>query len=369
MAKFSGREKGLLVVAIAAVLAAIVGFALYASALVPSNAAAKVDDSYITEDAVEAWIDQYRVTYGLDEDEDFASYLLSAGYNVSTFRQNAINQLALNAVIVKRGEELGVEISDEDIDAQIEAAKELYAFGDEETWVETLEALALTEDDLREQYKVNLYETAICAAEVEEQEASDDDVLSYINTYLLGTTQKHVYRIIFEDYDTASAVQAELAELAEAGQLTTEVFSAYAIEYSTEEDVEETGGSYAWSGADMGDYIKEILEYMEVGELSEVESVTDDDDAQEVIFCDAEYTFPTGDDDGELTAIPEDIDEELLADVTSSTESALFETASSNYLAELLAAAQITYYPMPEDAPYNVDMTTSSSSEAVTEEE
>ena len=356
----SKREKGLvagiaaaLVVAVAAVAVAVVLPTGGSDA--PDGAAAKVNDSYIYEEDVAEWIEQYRITYSLEDDDDFLDALSEDDENAAMFRITVINQLALSLLINQTAEELGVTPSDEEAQEQIDALKQSLAFGDDDIWTETLESYGMTEEGLLAQYKTNLAEEAICEAVVEYRDPYDSELLSYIQSYLAGTTQKHAYYIVFEvnDDETVEACQAELEALEEAGELTVDTFSDLAVEYSVETDVESTGGSYAWSGGNMSDEAKEALEDVEVGSYSEATTVTTSDDVEyvQIYFCDEEYTFADASDMDEL---PDDVPDELMDEISEATAEAVYESNCNSYLAWLLASAEITYYPIPQDASYNV---------------
>ena len=196
---FSKREKFLFAAAVVAVVVAICGFTLYGLSIPPAGAAAKVDDTYIMEEEVAAMIYQLRVAESLEDDSDFASYLLSQSLNVGTYRQNVINELAISVVINERARELGVTPTDEEAQEQVDAAKSSYAFEDDDIWQQMLDEYGISDDDILEQYRTNLAQRAICEIDVEWRDATDDELLSYIQLYLAETTQKHAYRIVFSE--------------------------------------------------------------------------------------------------------------------------------------------------------------------------
>ena len=359
----SSREKLLAVLLVVAVIAAIAGFALFARAgITASGAAAKVNDFYIAEEDVAQWIAQYRASYSMSDDSTFVSSLTSNGTSISDLHKEAVDQLALSELILQRAEELGVTPTDEECQEQLDAIKESMSLGDEETWQETLEMYELTEEGLLEQYRVNLAEDAICEEDVDFRDATDDEVLSYMYSYLSGTTQYHAYRIVFSGDDAeerAQEVYDTLQTMQNDGELDVAVFSTMALEYSDEETVADTGGSYAWSGGNMADEVKEAMENATVGELVGTETVEDDDGAYEIIYCDDSYTFPESD---ELTELPDDVPDELMAEVEEAAAEVVFETNCDSYLSWLLAQASITYYPVPENAEYNLDLSSDFSS-------
>ena len=360
----SPRECVLVVVTVVAVAAAIVGalaatgfgpFASLSSAQ-PTGAAAKVDDFYVMEDDVETYIEQYRASYSITDDDDFAQTLSDEDTSVSTFRKTAIDQLALNQLILNRAEELDVMPTDEECQAQLDVTKEAMSLGDEDTWADTLEMYSLTEEDLLEQYEVNLAQDAICEADVERRDANDDEILSYLQNTLAGSTQYHAYRIVFTGDDAvsdATDMYEAMSEMQDEGKLDVEMFSYMALEYSDDENVADDGGSYAWTGSEMADEVKEGFEDgAEEGSLIGTFEV-EEDDAVELIYCDDSYTFADSDD---LTELPDDVPDALWAEIEDAAADEVFDTNSSSYLAWLLAQAKITYYPVPDDAPYAVDV-------------
>lgn len=359
----SVREAVLAVIAALAVVAAIAGFALYFNSAVPESAAAKVNDSYIEESDVAAWIAQYRMANSLTDDADFASTLNSMSMNVASFRQSAVNQLALKQLVAKRADELGIVPSDEEAQEQVEAAKGQFSFNDDGIWADTLDMYGLDEESLKEQYRANLAQKAVCEEDVPRREATEEEVLAYAKRYLAGTTQKHVSRIVFvgdDAEDRAKECYSLLWDTVNAGEMSGGKFSEIAKEWSDEEGVQESGGSLAWSGSAVNSEIKEIIADMDAGQFSEPSTI-DEDDAVEIIYCDADYTFPSY---SEFTAMPDDVPAELADEVAAGASESLWDADCDAYLANMLAAAKITYYPVPDDAAYNVKLSATSSKEA-----
>jgi hypothetical protein len=356
--RVTGREVVLAVLAVIALLAAVFCFALYNAARVPADAAAKVNDSYLAEERVASEIAQYRMAYGLTDDTDFASALLSQNLNVSTFRQNIINQLALTDIIAKRAEELGIEPADEEAQAQLDATKRSLAFDDDEVWEQTLASYGLSEDFLRSQYLANFRQQAVFEVDVSRREPTEGEELAYIQQYLANTTQKHASRILFvgdDAYTRAKACHEWLqSEADEEGGITAEDFAAAVREYSDEEGAAATGGSFAWSGSgEMSEDITEVLEYLAVGSFSNPQSAGEDK-VLEILYCDEEYTFPATE---AISSIVElDVPEELEELIRTAATEAVWTQDCSAYMAALLLSARITYYPFPDDAVYAVNM-------------
>lgn len=351
---FTVREQALALVTAVAVVFGVVAGALCIMAQVPDGAAAKVNGSYVYESDVAEWVEQYRTSYSLEDDADFADSLISSSVTVSDFRIDAINELAMVVLIQQRASELGATASDEEAQELLEDAKEYYADGDEDTWAEVLENSGYTEEELLEQYKISILQDAVYEADVPKVEATEDELVTYMKAYLADSTQKHAYRILFTGDDAAERAEAcleELEALEEDGGLDLEAFGELAVEYSDDEDVAETLGEYAWSGSDMDDSAKEAVEELEVDMFSDAVSV--DDETVEVLYCDEEYAFPTYSD---LVEVPDDVPDELMEEVEEAAADYVWQDDCEEYLVQMLAQAEITYYPLPSDASYNIDL-------------
>jgi hypothetical protein len=354
------REIVLAVVAALALAAAVWGFALYSTALVPATAAARVNDSYLDEGRVASRIAQYRSAYHLEDDADFASALLAQNLNVDTFRQSTINQLVLSDLIDQRAEELGVVFTDEDAQAQVDAMKRSLAFDDDEVWAETLAGYGMSADSLRLQYLANLKQQAVCEADIARRAPTDAEVLAYTQTYLATTTQKHASRILFTGDDalarTQECYELLLAAKGEDEGISAEAFAAMAREYSDEEGVGATGGACAWSGSVvLSEDVTTLLESLAIGSFSAPQSA-EADGALEIIYCDEEYAFPATD-----AIVLHDVPASLRELIEAATADALWSLDRDAYLAALLMDAQVTYYPIPKDAAYAVSMALASS--------
>ena len=350
---WSTREKALLACALVCLIAAIAGFALYAQARVPDDAAAKFNDTYVDESKVAQTISEQRARYGLENDSDFASYLLRQGMNVTTYRQSVINQVALNMLIDQRATDLGVMPSEGEVDAQVEAMKEQYAV-DGKSWEDVLAEQGVTEQSLRDQLRTNLAEQAMYAADVSTPEPTDGDVREYIASYREGGTDKHSWRATFTGEDAKKRAEAFRKEAMALGDgLDADSFSALVREYSDSPTVDEDGGDAGWTHLDGTTSYAQALADVEVGGLTEV-TETETEGNFGVAYCDDAYEYADVEnaDEVDLSSIPES----LLDSLRELTAQGLYRNACSIYLTALLTDAKVTYYPIPDGAVYDVDM-------------
>ena len=95
-----------------------------------------------------------------------------------------------------------------------------------------------------------------------------------------------------------------------------------------------------------------LMEDVEVNACTEAGAVGDDG-TWEILYCDTTYTFPTAND---LTEIPADLPQGLRDEIAKSASNALWQADSEAYFSKLLSDTQLTCYPIPENAGYNVDL-------------
>lgn len=133
---------------------------------VPAGTAAKINNSYLTEQDVDDYINQYRQTAGLSNDSTWAQMLIQQSSTPNSFRTSIINTLVRSKIVADEAERLGVSATDEQIDAEIEEIKTNMGITDDDTWQQTLTQYGTTEEKLREQEREtvnqdNLYEAAV----------------------------------------------------------------------------------------------------------------------------------------------------------------------------------------------------------------
>lgn len=343
-----------------AVIAAIAFGVLYAFSCVPGNAAAKVDDSYITEDEVASYINASRIAASTTDDAQFASYLSQQGMTAAEYRIKCIESIATSKLIDKQAQKDGVQIDSSQVDSQVSTYKQNISMGDDSIWQSTLEQQGMTEERLRSQIETNLREQALYEKNVTKRDASDDQAASYMQGSLSGRQFKHSYRIVFTGDGQWKRAQAAYKELNAADKVTAKSFEAIAQKYAAKDSTELTQGSYLWSdSSEMSENFSDTLDELDAGEYCAPTTI-DADDATEIVFCDIDYSFPTGDKLGKLEL--SDLPSSLADHVKELATDALWTTDCASYKAWLLARAQVSYYAMPQDAAYNVDMSKASSS-------
>lgn len=167
---------------------------------------AKVDGDKITKDDLDkemkAVLEQYKSYYGDDfESKDELKDTLKEA------RQNYLNYLIEEKVLLKAADELDVKPSDDEIDAfvqeQVDKYKQ-YNNNDQDQFEKYLDSIGFTEDSLNEYLKKQCIAQAAIDKMVEDAEATDDEIEKYYNDNLDSYKEKpgaYVTHLLFTGDD------------------------------------------------------------------------------------------------------------------------------------------------------------------------
>ena len=363
-----GKAIRVIVVAAAAIVVAVlafVGYGVYTGDLAPTDAAAKYDGMhYLPEDEVTDYIQLYQEQMGLAESSgsDWATFLAAYNLTPARLRYSTIQQIVSDKLVQAKADELGIAASEEEIDASITTLRNTLGLGDSEILRQTLQAHGQTEEGLREVYRQAIVKRMVLSSEVEMPEPTDEQVKEFMKTYdasLASTTARHTYcmRLPREEQEGDRTNVTHIAELRAAfakGDKTPEAFSAMVKAEAVDEDLAARGGANGWD-IDSAGYSEEYLEALEPLEVGDVSEVFSDDDGYAFIWVSEDYELPTASE--AIDALdPEDVPASLWSYLSDSAAYKLWETAGNAYLDKMLQDADVVYYPMPADVPYNVDM-------------
>ena len=367
-----GKRIAIIVVIVLCIAGGVVG-ALFTGVLAPPGAAAKYDAfSYIAEDDVTEYISTYKeqMGYGDVEDAEWAEFLASNNLTPERLRETTVDQLVCDEIIESWGKRLGVQIDSSEIDAYVQSMRNAYAFNDDEIWSSTLAQYGRTEDQLRETYRHSLVRQRVFTEEVPMPEVADSALIEALPslTALLGTSHvKHSYCFKMQGLDEGGSlekigtVQRERAKLLE-HKVTEKAFRALVAADCDVEALKETGGANGWSCdvSSYGDKYKSVLENTAVGEVSDV---FDDGDGYAFIWVDQDYDLPESQEEAnklDLSAMPESL-HDYLCDTLAYRQ---WERDSQAWLSDQEEQADVKLFAMPQDVPYNVDMSLAQASAA-----
>ncbi|TGY40361.1 peptidylprolyl isomerase [Clostridium sartagoforme] len=227
---------------------------------------AKVGDLKVTRGEVDEIADPYLSRYGEDYETnpDLAE-------QVKELRTQALNLLVEQKMMLKKAEELGLEPTQEEIDAgvteYIEGLKE--QLGGEEAFTKALEDIDLTLEEytakLNESIKVNLSTNKVTEEIFKDINTTDDELKTYYDEHLDSFREANVSHILIKD----EAKAKEIRERAVNG----EDFAALAKEFSEDPGTKENGGSLGVTTYDTTKYVTEFTEgfkKLKEGEISDL---------------------------------------------------------------------------------------------------
>ncbi len=356
------------IAALLLVIACVVGFLFWKGVLAPGGAAAKYDGmNYISEQEVSDYIDDYKkmMNLGDADEETWAIFLASYNLTPERLRISTIQQLVTDAMVRSIAQKDGLEVSSDELDSYVQTMKNNTAFGSDKIWEETLEQAGTTEEKVRASYELQLLQQKVYKQEVETPTPTDDEVKSYLEGMVQTEGRqsiKHIYYFAMSNGDSGSAskdVQKVRKELM-SGELTQERFEALVAQCCNVDDVKNTNGAYGWS-IDMDDKSSALQEAVTNAKSGQVSEVFADDDAYGFVWIDQTYKLPKQSkiSSMDLAQIPDT----LLSYFKDSTAYSLWRQNCTTWLADLISGANIVYYDMPSDAPYNVDMSLAQTSD------
>lgn len=159
------------------------------------------------------------------------------GYTADKFREQVINDHFVHNEMVKlAAEDQSIEVSDEEVDAKVDAFKSKYENNDK--YIEALDKSGYTEDSYRENCQQTLLERKLSDKVIEKKNPSDDDLKTYIsNNVSVYKDARKSSHILFaaNDNDKAQKVLDQI----KAGSL---VFEDAVVQYSTDEETKTKGG-------------------------------------------------------------------------------------------------------------------------------
>lgn len=354
------------------VVAAIAGgvFAGFASgAIAPVGAAAKYGLlGYIEESDVTSYIETYKsqMGYGDASDEDWATFLAAYNMTPERLRASTIDQLMTDSIVKEKCNELGITVSDDEVAQAVDYYKGLYGNGSDDIWEQTLTQYGQTEEGFKESQRLSLLKQKLAENQVAQPTPTDDEVKSTIASYIDNANANETSLTLKHSYcfkKSKSSSEGSLAERDEVQKIRDELVKVGASEesfasvvslYSDDDELKEKAGANGWN-ADTSGYGEEYLKALDATGEGGVSSVFADDDAYYFIWVSETYTLPAKSSkaaDIDLSAMPEAL-HQYFADVAAYAQ---WQQLAQEYLANLTSDVSCVYFEMPQDVPYNVDM-------------
>lgn len=316
--------------------------------------AATVNGSEIEEDTITKYIQDFRTSSELTTDQDWANWMNENSLDPETVRSQVIDYYTEVELKKQACDEKGITVDESQINEQLDTMKANYA--SDEEWQTALSSAGITEEQYRESIEDGLRDEALMNNVAgESATAEDSQVLEMLNTYYtMFDGAKRSSHILFSSDDEATAQQ--VLDQINAGTLD---FAEAAKQYSTDTASAENGGDVGWDA--INTFVESYTTALDGLSKGQVSGLVTSDYGIHIIMCTDEFSC-----DGTATSL-DAYPSEFVDYISNIVKSQNQSTAYNDWFTSYKEQADIQINDMPEDVPYNLDMTQYESKEGTTE--
>lgn len=306
--------------------------------------AATVNGAEIQEDTITKYIQDFRTSSDLTSDDDWGNWMKENSFDPATVRDQVIDYYVENELKKQACDEKGITVEQSQVDDEINNMKANYDSDD--AWKQALSSAGLTEDQYRESVEAGLLDKALEDAVAGDAATADDSkVLDMLNTYYtMFNGAKKSSHILFASGDTEKA--QEVLDQINAGTLD---FAEAAKQYSTDTASAADGGNVGWDA--INSFVTDYTDALDGLSVGQVSGLVTSDYGIHIIKCTDEFTC-----DGKATSLSA-YPQEFVDYISNIVKDQSKSTAYSNWFNDYKAQADIQDNDMPENVPYNLDMT------------
>lgn len=316
--------------------------------------AATVNGSEIEEDTITKYIQDFRTSSELTTDQDWANWMNENSLDPETVRSQVIDYYTEVELKKQACDEKGITVDESQVNEQIDTMKANYA--SDEEWQTALSSAGITEEQYRESIEDGLRDEALMNTIAgDSATAEDSQVLEMLNTYYtMFDGAKRSSHILFSSDDEATAQQ--VLDQINAGTLD---FAEAAKQYSTDTASAENGGDVGWDA--INTFVESYTTALDSLSKGQVSGLVTSDYGIHIIMCTDEFSC-----DGTATSL-DAYPSEFVDYISNIVKSQNQSTAYNDWFTSYKEQADIQINDMPEDVPYNLDMTQYESAEGTTE--
>lgn len=325
--------------------------------------AATVNGVNIKEDTVTEQIMSLRQS-SYESDEDWATYLSQQGLTPESYRENVIDSIARQYLLTQAEKEYDITVSQDDLDEAWDEAVENYG-GDEDTFVDMITQFGFTKETYQENTKSSLAQEKLREKVASVEDPTDDQIVSYINenldTYNDARRSSHIlFKVADDATDEESAeVEAKAQEVLDKLNAGEVEFADAAKEYSEDSSADD-GGDVGWDK--LTTFVTEYQDALSALSKGQMSGLVKTTYGYHIILCTDQFNVESV---SSADEIPEAIRDAISSKIKTEEESAKYSTWLNDYIDK----ADIKINEMPEDAPYNVDMSKAKADEDTDSEE
>lgn len=306
--------------------------------------AATVNGSEIEEDTITKYIQDFRTSSDLTSDQDWANWMNENSLDPSTVRSQVIDYYTEVELKKQACDEKGITVDESQVDEQLETMKSNYS--SDEEWQNALSSAGISEDQYRESIEEGLRDEALMDNVAGDSATADDSqVLEMLNTYYtMFDGAKRSSHILFASDDEATAQQ--VLDQINAGTLD---FAEAAKQYSTDTASAENGGDVGWDATNT--FVEAYTTALDGLSKGQVSGLVTSDYGIHIIKCTDEFSC-----DGTATSL-DAYPSEFVDYISNIVKSQNQSTAYNDWFTSYKEQADIQINDMPENVPYNLDMT------------
>ena len=314
--------------------------------------AATVNDYSISEDEVTNTIQSLRAQSDLEGEDAWGQFLANNDMTPESVREQMINSYVDQELIKEGAESLGITVDSTEVDTYVASMKA--NFDTDDAWNQALKQAGFTEEEYRENIETSLMQQAISKhfqseAKIEDSDI-DDAAKSYASVYDGAKRSSHILIGVEDTSDEKAMKEArekakDLKSRIESGAIS---FEDAAKENSTDKSSAEKGGDVGWDV--LNSFVTEYTDALDDLDKGQISDPVDSQYGVHIIKVTEVYDAP--DEPKGMKDLPDDFRSNI-------EEYAKTIKANNDYnawLEELRANANIQINPMPENVPYNVDM-------------
>lgn len=320
----------------------------------PSGAvAAKVDGAEIYEKDVTDYVEGLRESYNLTDEEAWGTYLAQSNITPAQIRENVLEDFISRKLIEIHATDRGVSVDSSEVDDCVEQMKSNY--DTDEAWQNALKQVGITEEKYRHEVELQLLNRHLLESFATDEAPNEDSRLQYAQMYASAYDgAKRSSHILFAKDDEALA--QEVLNKINAGEMS---FEDAAKEYSQDSASAVSGGDIGWDKSNR--LVEEYQSALDVLQKDQMSGLVSSQYGIHIIKCTDVYAAPreadeTGAEVVKITAADQ-LPAEWLDAIDASLKSQAQSDAYRQWVEGLRESADIVINDMPEDLPYNVDIT------------
>ncbi|MCL2889289.1 MAG: peptidylprolyl isomerase [Eggerthellaceae bacterium] len=305
--------------------------------------AASVNGVEISEDTVTSQIQNARAIAGYMDTDNWGTYLVLYGQTPESIRTDFLGSLIDEELIKQAIAEYEITIPTFEIDEKVNLVKRNYLT--EEAWQQALAGAGLTEPVYRERIELALQKAKLRETVAPPTEATKEEVLEYINLILPDLDgAKRSSHILFESgneelaQDVLRRINSGELDFADAAQL-----------YSKDTGSALHGGDVMWDK--LTTFVSAYQEGLNGLSLDQVSGLIVSEYGIHIIKCTNIFSAPAS--VTEESQVPVEFVEALRYQIQSMNQ----ETAYADWFDAYKEDATIITNPLPNNAPYNIDLT------------